>query len=328
LARVLKFKKGTDVAIVGGESLIGREVIDVCQTSDFPSMLSMIADDDKRAGVLTEEHGEPVVIGRLDAATLGEYKVTFLAGSPDSARMAASLDAETVLIDLTGAAEESDRARLRAPSLEPKGYTVGEGSIHVVAHPAAIMLATVLNRLHLRFHVQRAVATVFLPASAHGKDGLDELQQQTVSLLSFKSLPKAVFDTQAAFNLLASYGEDAPVPLETIEQRIERHLASLLEVSSRAPLPSLRVIHAPTFHGLAASLWVELEEMPGAEAIGEILGAEDPPPNNVSIAGQKTVATGGVAADRGNPRACWIWIAGDNLRIAAEEAVDIARALL
>ncbi len=44
--------------------------------------------------------------------------------------------------------------------------------------------------------------------------GVEELQQQTVSLLSFKSLPKAVFDNQLSFNLLARYGEEAPRPLE------------------------------------------------------------------------------------------------------------------
>src|ERR1035441_4453058 len=74
--------------------------------------------------------------------------------------------------------------------------------------------------------VRNSVIQIFAPASEHGVPGVQELQQKTVSLLSFKSLPKAVFDAQLSFNLLARYGEEAPSPLEETEMRIERHLAS------------------------------------------------------------------------------------------------------
>ncbi len=56
---------------------------------------------------------------------------------------------------------------------------------------------------------------IFEPASERGTPGVEELQQQTVSLLSFKSMPKKIFDQQLSFNMLARYGEDAPVSLES-----------------------------------------------------------------------------------------------------------------
>ena len=34
-----------------------------------------------------------------------------------------------------------------------------------------------------------------------------------------------------------------------MEARIERHLASLLALTGQAPMPSLRLIQAPVFHG-------------------------------------------------------------------------------
>ena len=100
--------------------------------------------------------------------------------------------------------------------------------IHVIAHPAAIAIALFLKRLHAAEAVRRAVIQVFAPASEQGAGGIEELQQQTVSLLSFKSMPRAVFDAQLGFNVLARYGEEAPIALEQSELRIERHLASLL----------------------------------------------------------------------------------------------------
>ncbi|MDZ4783839.1 MAG: hypothetical protein SGJ19_26625, partial [Planctomycetia bacterium] len=44
-------------------------------------------------------------------------------------------------------------------------------------------------------------------------------------------------------------GDAAPERLEDLELRIERHLATLLSSASRAPIPSIRLIQAPVFHG-------------------------------------------------------------------------------
>ena len=66
-----------------------------------------------------------------------------------------------------------------------------------------------------------------------------------------------MFDAQVSFNLLPSYGEDAKQKSETVEQRIERHLATLLARDSKRgaplPMPSLRLVHAPIFHGYTFS---------------------------------------------------------------------------
>ena len=173
---------------------------------------------------------------------------------------------------------------------------------------------------------------MFEPASERGQRGLDELQQQTVAVLSFQKLKTDVFDAQSAFNMLARYGEEALEPLESIEQRVERHLASLLAAWPGIPMPSLRVIQAPVFHGHSFSVWVEFEDNPGAEAICESLvriqGLDvrpDEPPTNVGIAGQSGMSVGAIAVDRNQPRACWFWLASDNLRLAAENAVAVAK---
>jgi aspartate-semialdehyde dehydrogenase len=328
-------KTGT-VALVGSGSLIGREIRDVFETSKFPAELSLIGSADDEAGLLTEYKGEPALVGRLDAETLGSAKFVFLAGSPDSTRAVLALDIETHLIDLTYAAEDSPRARLRAPMAEPGGYTVPSGAVHVMASPASVALALILNRIHPAHPIRRAVAHVFEPASERGKPGLDELQQQTVNLLTFKGQPKAVYDAQLAFNLLARYGESAPQPLEDFELRVERHLATLLSAGSLAPIPSIRLIQAPVFHGHSISLWVEFEDNPGAEAVelalhGEHLdvrGGDQEPPNIVGVAGDEEISVGAVTHDRNDPQACWIWVASDNLRLMASNAVTVARQLL
>ena len=55
--------------------------------------------------------------------------------------------------------------------------------------------------------VRFAAATVLEPASQFGRAALDELHQQTVTLLSFQSMPRELYDAQAAYNLLSGLGE-------------------------------------------------------------------------------------------------------------------------
>ena len=321
-------KAGT-IALVGGETLIGREIRDVIATSEPALDLKLVAGGDEEAGTLTEQAGEPAIVTGLAAENLRDADAVLLAGSPESSRKVLGMGMPGRLIDVTFGAEDHPQARLRAPQVEPNGYRVSEGAVHVIAHPAAIALAMFFNRLHRQYAVRRAAVHVFEPASERGNKGLEELQQQTVSLLSFKGLPKAIFDAQASFNMLARYGEEAPAKLEDAELRIERHLATLLANASGAPMPSLRLIHAPVFHGHSFSLWVELENNPGAAALEKALSAENidvrggefEPPNNVGIAGQSGIAVGAVTADRNAPAACWFWMAADNLRLAAENAV-------
>jgi aspartate-semialdehyde dehydrogenase len=321
---------------VGGESLLGRELRDVLATSDFPAHVSLVASVEDEAGALTEFEGEPTVVGRLDADALGSAKLALLAGSPNATRTALELGFATPLIDLTYAAEDNPRARLRAPMVEPAGYSAPEDAVHVIAHPASVALALILNHLHPLYPVRRTVAHIFEPASERGKPGLDELQQQTVGLLSFKGQPKAIYDAQAAFNLLARFGPEAPDALEDIELRIERHLATLLSASSHAPMPSLRVIQAPVFHGHSISLWIEFEENPGVAEIERVLNSanidvrasDQEPPNVVGVAGQDGIAVGAVSMDRNDTQACWLWVAADNLRLTASNAAAVARQLL
>ncbi len=319
------------IALVGGDTLLGREVRDVLASAAPGLDLKLVAGDEEEAGTLTEQAGEPAVVGGLDEESLRGASAVLLAASPELSRKVLQMNLAAPLIDLTYAAEDDPRARLRAPAVEPAGFETN-AAVYVIAHPAAIALALLLNPLHVRYRVRSAVVQILEPASERGAKGIEELQQQTVGLLSFKPLPKAIFDAQLAFNMLARYGEEAPASLEDVELRIERHLATLLANSSRAPMPSLRLAQAPVFHGYSFSLWVDFEENPGVAELEKALagtgvdvrGEDLEPPNNVGIAGAGGIAVGAIALDRNHPSACWIWTAADNLRLTAENAVAVA----
>ena len=328
------------VALIGSETLLAREVRDIVATGGADFGLRLVAAVEEESGALTRVGDEASLVTALNAESLVDARAVILAGNPESSRQTLELlgeEPEAAVIDLTYAAEERPDARLRAPLVETE--PVEDAAVHVIAHPAAIAIALLLRRLHAGDPVRNSVIQIFAPASEHGVLGVQELQQQTVSLLSFKSLPKAVFDAQLSFNLLARYGEEAPAPLEETEMRIERHLASLLALpgdGEGAPMPSLRLIQAPVFHGYSFSAWVEFRDAPDMEMLEsglatdgiEVRGGDFEPPSNVGQAGQGGIAVGGIMPDRNHAEAVWLWFVADNVRLAAENAVAVARELV
>ena len=135
--------------------------------------------------------------------------------------------------------------------------------------------------------------------------------------------------------MLSEYGSEAPLSLAEIELKIDRHLASLLATSG-SPMPSLRLMQAPVFHGYSVSAWVEFEENPGMDRIFQALGsshidvrtADHEPPTNVGVAGQGGITVGSIAQDRNQPRAWWFWMVVDNLQIVAENTAEVVREYL
>jgi len=330
----------TSIALVGGHTLLGRDLRELLESANLAAEVGLFSTEDAaRIAAITPAHESAQVTALLKSAVLSSTGLLVLAGSSETAvkalELAKQADPCPTIIDLTGALEEDPSARLRAPVVESPDHPPPT-PIQVIAHPAAIALALLLKQLHGAGAIRRSVVLMFEPASERGQPGLDELQQQTVGLLSFKKLNHDVYDSQVAFNPLARYGEDAPLPLEAIELKIDRHLASLLASAGTIAMPSLRVVQAPVFHGYSFSVWVEFEQNPGPDALRaalasphiEVRGGQEESPSNVGAAGQSGITVGEISIDRNHPRACWFWVVADNLRIAAENALEVAREAL
>ena len=240
--------------MVGSDTLLGRDLKEVLGAEGRNEITDFAANAE---GSFGSEEGEAVYLHPLDAASVESVDAVLSAGNDLGATKAFELVQATEryvpLIDCTGALDNRPEARIWPDT--PQAAS-GKQRLFVVAHPAASVIAQILEGLTSLHPIQRSVVEVFEPASERGQKGISELQQQTASLLSFKKLDKAVFDTQLSFNLLAAYGEEAPVHLSTIEHRIEMHLATLLARKGAAtpiPMPSLRLIQARVFHGYSLS---------------------------------------------------------------------------
>jgi aspartate-semialdehyde dehydrogenase len=328
------------VAVVGGSSLLAREIRELLSEMKPAPRVQLISASADGSTTLAAEDEEPIVMAPLSVENLEGAKAVFLAGSQASSRRTHKVATgnHATLIDLSSALEEQPGARLRAPLAESdasnRAKKAEHSAIAIIAHPAAIALANFLGAVQSAAAIRRSIVHVFEPTSERGQQGIEELQQQTVATLSFKKLKTDVFDAQLAFNMLARYGEEANEPLEGIEQRLERHLASLLADRPGIPMPSLRLVQAPVFHGHSFSVWIEFEHDPDLAALKAALDSAgidvrpDDPPSNAGIAGQSGISAGAIAIDSNHPKAVWFWLVSDNIRMAAENAVAVAKELL
>jgi aspartate-semialdehyde dehydrogenase len=275
----------------------------------------------------------------------------FLAALPSAASAAAALlrrvaEGNCVVIDLVspsppaiaGSSAELPAPVLRIPSLERAGLVAPLGpppdgrasKVFVSAHPAAIVISSLLLRLGARFPFRSATAHVFAPVSEMGARAVEELQKQTVNLLSFQKPPQSVFGAQLAFNVLPRLGHARTSALTELEQRIRFQTRHYL--AARAPLPALRLVQVPVFYSLAVSLYVELAEAAALEAVARALEGEhiqvrkasQAAPTQVEAAGGPDILIDAIARETESGTGIWIWAAADNLRLAAVNAVEIA----
>jgi aspartate-semialdehyde dehydrogenase len=332
------------IAIVGAASIRGKQLSEALAESSFAAAEFLLMDDQEALGQLEAVGDEMTFIQPIAPDSFERIDFTFFAGSPELTRKhwQAAQRAGSSIVDLSAGLEGQPGVLVCAPWVqEAMGETAVTGSpnLHtpavVSAHPAALVLALLLERLQQAGAIRQVSATVLEPASEYGKAALDELHQQTVTLLSFQSIPTKVYDVQVAFNTVAAFGEAAKINLADSEARVRRHYALLS--GGRLPQLSLQLIHAAVFHGHTFSIAVEyeqpvtLEQMEAtlsAPHLEVILGDADAPGNLNSI-GDEDVSVRVRFDEDGisQSRRLWLWASADNLELSALNAVECGQEL-
>ena len=304
----------------------------------------MLLDEEDAAGQVVAAADEVSFIQRLEASSFDRMDFVFFAGGSavTKGHWQQARRAGASIVDLTYALEGEKDVLVRAPWVAealagkaPQKVPDLNTPAVVGAHPVAVMLALVAGRLQGKLALASVAATVMEPASEYGRAAMDELHQQTVNLLSFQTLPREQYDAQVSFNLLPELGEEAKVKLAVTEQRIRRHYAGLS--NGRLPVPALQMVQAPVFHGYVLSMLVELEEAATVDEVEaalagdhiDVVGGESDPPSNLSAAGQEDIMVR-VRKDSGDGEKgtrFWIWMAADNLKLAALNAIACATEL-
>ncbi|MGD1210244.1 MAG: Asd/ArgC dimerization domain-containing protein [Candidatus Acidiferrales bacterium] len=334
------------VAIVGASSLRGKELKQVLEDRHFPASDIILLDESVMAGTLTEAAGEATFIRALEEDSFESARLVFFAGTAADAdrNWRAAQSAGATVIDLTGAVAAShDGASSIAwiPSLAsalPLQTAPGaNGASRPAAYssPAApVIIACTLAAALAPLQPRRIVLLMFPPVSERDQEGIEELESQTASLLSFREVAQPVFDVQVAFNLLARYGENSKPRLADVRSAIARDAARYLD--GRAPVPAIQLVQAPAFYGYAFAAYAELATPGSPEQVAAAFGnlgvkiaaPDDASPTNVSVAGENEIHLAPIEPDPNVEGGFWLWGVADNLRLAATNAVRIAEELV
>jgi aspartate-semialdehyde dehydrogenase len=328
---------GLRIAIVGATSLRGKELKEALESSVLVAAEVTLVDDEIFAGTITEFGGEPAVVAGVTEADFSRVRFVFFAGSPElTARHApAAFAAGATLIDLTGGLAAMPDAVPWIPTLDsvlpaPR-RTNGSASARVYLSPSAPAITACAFAASLPAAGASRGQIVFLqPVSERGQAGVEELERQTVQLLSMQPAGHELFDAQIAFNILDRYGPASPVTLLEQRQELGKDVARYL--AGRVPTPAVALLQAPVFFSHAFMAYAELDS---AEAIVPRLAAagfkfveeDDPSPSNVGVAGEPRPVLGRPTRDPNVERGWWFWGAADNVRVAAANAVSIAERL-
>lgn len=325
------------IAIAGASSLLGKELKDALSDSPLATASFSLFDEDDALGQLDQVGDEITFVQAVLPDSFEKVDFTFFCGSQHLTRKhwREALRAGSTVLDMSGALDLEPGVLVRAPWLGTAGNSADLFTPAVApAHPAAVALALLFDRLQHVAPLRFAAVTLLVPASEFGRAAMDELHQQTVSLLSFQGLPRAIYDTQAAYNLLSGMGEGAKASLSTLEARIRRHYDAL--GNGRYPAMALQAIFAPVFHGNTFSIAIELERAVDVSALEEALSGDHldlvledtDSPSNLAATGQDDVLVRLRPVQEGrNPTEAsrlWLWAASDNLRLFAQNAVQCA----
>jgi aspartate-semialdehyde dehydrogenase len=348
---------GKRVAVIGASSLLGKELLNVLEERKFPvsRLVTFEADEDEQALPIVDLTQHSQVIVADEDVHEGELDFAFVAVSASAGRPAflqRVLEGQNgqppagtrpcVIIDLDGSLAGAESRIPRVPFLDGAERSLGSSAppctapseVIVAPHSATIVISSLLLPLSEIVPLKGAVAHAFMPASEIGPRAIEELQKQTINLLSFQKAPQAVFGAQIAFNMLPRIGRNTQPSLRHQEERIRNQLRQYL--GDRAPLPALRLLQAPVFYSLALSLYVETSHPVAAEKLRQALignrvhmrRVSEQAPSQVEATGSSSILLDTITADGQHPSGVWLWAAVDNLRLAAENAVEIAESLI
>ena len=169
------------IAIAGASSLIGRELKDALNDSPLAAASIALLDEEVAQGQIDQVGDEVTFIQALTADAFDRADFTFFCGTEDLTRRhwRQALRAGSTVLDLSGVLDQEAGVLVRAPWLGADSSSADLFTPAVVpAHPAALAVGLVIERLQQAAPIRVASATILEPASEFGRAAMDELHQQ------------------------------------------------------------------------------------------------------------------------------------------------------
>jgi aspartate-semialdehyde dehydrogenase len=329
------------VAVVGATGNVGREMLQTLAERQFP-VKDMIALASERSVGSEVSFGEDDVL-KVRALDKFDFKgvdiVLSSAGSKISADFAPrAAAAGAIVIDNTSFYRMDPDVPLVVPEVNPEDIALYRKK-GIIANPncSTIQMVVALKPLHDVVKIKRVVVSTYQSVSGAGKEGMDELFNQTRAVFTNGSLEHKKFTKQIAFNVIPHIDVFMDDGYTKEEWKMAVETRKILDPDIQVTATCVRV---PVFIGHSEAVNVEFEgEMSVEHARAVLRGApgcavvdhraDEGYVTPVESAGEDKVFISRIRKDPTVPHGLNLWVVSDNLRKgAALNAVQIAEVLV
>lgn len=330
--------KALSLAIVGATGVVGQQLLKSIDERKIEfSSLKLLASA-RSAGKIINFQGKDYTVEETTEDSFKGVDVALFAGGPASVAFGRkAAENGTVVIDNSSTFRYDDDVPLVVPEVNAKDL---EWHNNLIANPncSTILLVTALYPIHKFTKVKRVVVSSYQACSGAGKEGMEELLNQTADVLAGKSAEPSAFKYQIAFNVIPQIDKwmDFDYTKEEMKFVWETHKIMDPEVGV-TPVAAVRV---PVVRSHCEAVYFETEEKLTVEKARELFKAcpwivlQDDPENFVypmPVTSTDTDFTyvGRIRPDLVNDHGMNMWISFDQIRKgAATNAVQILEELV
>jgi aspartate-semialdehyde dehydrogenase len=333
-------KVGYRVAVAGATGNVGREMLNILAERQFPADEVVALASRKSLGTEVSYGDRTLKTKDLDTFDFAGFDIALFAIGSDATKIYAPRAAKAgcVVIDNSSLYRYDPEIPLIVPEVNPEAVALVRNK-NIIANPncSTAQMVVALKPLHDRARIKRVVVSTYQSVSGAGKEGMDELWEQTKAVYNPTSeyAPKK-FQKQIAFNVIPQIDVFLDSGETKEEWKMVAETKKIMDTSIKVTATCVRV---PVFVGHSEAVNVEFEEFLDEDEARDIL-RESPgvmvidkrEPGGyatpVECVGDYATFVSRIRQDSTVENGLNLWVVSDNLRKgAALNAVQIAELL-
>jgi len=330
---------GYRVAVVGATGNVGREMLNILEEVKFPVEKIHAIASRKSIGQLVSFGNQNVACEDVEQFDFSSVDVVLMSVSGSfSKEWAPKIGAAgPIVIDNSSAWRMDPDVPLIVPEVNPDDVEWANKK-NIIANPncSTAQLVVALKPLHDRAKIKRVVVATYQSVSGAGKEGMDELWDQTKDIFVLGAREPKKFPKQIAFNVIPFIGSFNDDGYTDEEAKMWNETHKMIDPAIKLTVTCVRV---PVMVGHSEAVNIEFESPLDEDEAREILreapglvviDKRDPTgyitPKEAQ--GEFPVFVSRIRKDDTVPHGLSMWVVADNLRKgAALNAVQIAELL-
>jgi aspartate-semialdehyde dehydrogenase len=328
------------VAIAGATGNVGREMLNILAERAFPVSEVVPLASSRSLGTEVSFGDKTLKVQALDHYDFRGTDICLMSAGGDVSKVwSPKIGAQgCVVIDNSSAWRYDADVPLIVPEVNADAIT-GYTRKNIIANPncSTAQLLVALKPLHDRFRIKRVVVATYQSVSGAGKDGMDELFDQTRAIFSATDPKNKKFPKRIAFNLIPQIDVFMEDGYTKEEWKMVAETKKMLDPKIKLTATCVRV---PVFIGHSEAVNIECELPITADEARNVLRSapgclvidKHEPGGYITpleAAGEDATYVSRIREDATVENGLSFWCVSDNLRKgAALNAVQIAEVLV